>query len=205
VRNAKYATFDESTLPMLFSPIQQAWQSNQTLLIRSALDAGQLSRLVRDAMQAVNPALPVAPVMSLEQASGIVVLPQRIAVIVTGVLGAVGLLLASVGLYGVITYSVYHRSREMGIRLALGGRPADVLGLVMRDGARLAVGGVAVGIVLAAGAARIVAGFLLDVHPLDLLTYSAMSALLVAIALAATYVPARRAAAADPMTALRAE
>ena len=142
---------------------------------------------------------------SLERASEITVLPQRIAVIVTGALGSVGLLLAALGLYGVIAYSVNRRTREMGVRIALGAQRSDVLRLVLREGARLVAAGVALGIVLAAAATRVIARLLFDVSALDAVTFSAMSLVLIVIALVATYLPARRAASFDPMTALRSE
>jgi putative ABC transport system permease protein len=143
--------------------------------------------------------------MTLEVASGITLLPQRIAAIVTATLGGVGLLLAALGLYGIIAYSVNRRTREMGVRVALGARRADVLRLVVREGMRLAFGGVVIGLVLSAAAGRLIAGFLFDVSTLDLVTFAGMSTLFVVVALLASYLPARRAAGADPMTALRSE
>jgi ABC-type antimicrobial peptide transport system permease subunit len=203
-RDAKYATFDEITPSMAFLSIDQTWQSNQTMLVRG-LSATQTVRGLRDVMRAIDPMVPVPRVMSLDEASGITVLPQRIAVIVTGVLGGVGLILATLGLYGIIAYSVNRRTREMGVRIALGAERSTVLGLVLRDGLRLAAGGVAVGLVLSAAATRVLAGLLLNVSALDAVTFLATSALLVAVTLLATYIPARRAAALDPMTALRSE
>ena len=132
-------------------------------------------------------------------------MPQRIAASVTGVLGALGLLLATVGLYGVLTYSATRRTREIGIRIAIGARRADVLRMMLRHGMRLAGIGVAMGLLLAAVVTRLMAGLLFGVSPLDPMTFGLMSAVFVAVALVATYLPARRAAAADPMTVLRAE
>jgi putative ABC transport system permease protein len=149
--------------------------------------------------------LPVPALVSLDDASGITVLPQRIAVIVTGALGGVGLLLATLGLYGIIAYSVTRRTRELGVRIALGAQRSSVLALVLRDGLRLAAAGVLVGLVLAAGATRVIAGLLFDVSALDAATFVGMSLLLVAVTLLATFVPARRAAMLDPMVALRSE
>ena len=204
-RDAKYASFDEVTPPVVFSPIAQGWQSNQTLLIRSTVDDARMARGIREAMRVIDPTAPAPPVTSLERASEITVLPQRIAVIVTGALGSVGLLLAALGLYGVIAYSVNRRTREMGVRIALGAQRSDVLRLVLHEGARLVAAGVALGIVLAAAATRVIARLLFDVSALDAVTFSAMSLVLIAIALVATYLPARRAASFDPMTALRSE
>ncbi len=203
-RDAKYATFDEITPSMMFLSMEQAWQPNQTMLVRGPAPA-QLARGLHDAMRAVDPLLPVPSLMTLDQAGGINVLPQRIALIVTGALGGVGLLLAMVGLYGVIAYSVNQRTRELGVRIALGASRANVLVMVLGDGLRLAAFGVVVGLALAAGVTRIIAGFLFDVSALDAVTFVATALLLVVVAVLATYIPARRAAALDPMTALRSE
>jgi ABC-type antimicrobial peptide transport system permease subunit len=143
--------------------------------------------------------------ITLRDANSIVLFPQRVAAIVTGALGTIGLLLASVGLYGIIAYSVSRRTREIGIRLALGARGSGVMGMIVGEGMRLATVGVVVGLLLAAGAARLIAGFLFSVSPLDTPTYIGMSLVFVAVALLASYLPARRAATADPMIILRSE
>jgi putative ABC transport system permease protein len=203
-RDAKYATFDETTPSMMFLPIDQAWQPNQTMLVRGSSPA-QLAHGLRDAMRASDPKLPVPSVATLDQAADINVLPQRIALIVTGAFGGVALLLATLGLYGVVAYSVNQRTRELGVRLALGAQRTTVLAMVLGDGLRLAAVGVVVGLLAAAGATRVIAGFLFDVSALDAVTFAGMALLLVVVALLATYVPARRAARLDPMAALRSE
>jgi putative ABC transport system permease protein len=203
-RDAKYATFDEATPSMMFLPIDQVWQPTQTMMVRG-LSPAQLARGLHDAMRAIDSKLPVPSLMTLDEASGINVLPQRIALIVTGVLGGVGLLLSTLGLYGVIAYSVNQRTRELGVRLALGAQRATLLGMVLADGLRLAAVGVVVGLAAAAGATRVIAEFLFDVSALDAVTFIGTALLLVIVALLATYVPARRAARLDPMSALRSE
>ncbi|MDB4914569.1 MAG: permease [Gemmatimonadetes bacterium] len=122
---------------------------------------------------------------------------------VTGALGGLGLLLASIGLYGIISYSVSRRAREIGVRMALGARAMDVQRMVVRSGMRLAALGVMLGLVLAVGASRLLVAFLYGVSPLDAPTFLATSALFVAVAFLASYLPARRAALADPLVALR--
>jgi putative ABC transport system permease protein len=124
---------------------------------------------------------------------------------VTGLFGATGLLLASVGLYGVLAYSVSRRTREIGVRLALGATRRDVLVSVVGDGMRLAAAGIALGLLLAAVCTRFIASFLFSVSPLDAATLAATSAVLVAVALLACYFPARRAADCDPLIALKTE
>jgi putative ABC transport system permease protein len=204
-KNAKYATLSEKETPMAYLPLAQQWRPARHILVRGEPDVVQMSAAIQRAVREIDPALPRPLVTTLREQNAIVLLPQRVAALVTGSLGGVGLLLASVGLYGVIAYSVSRRGREIGIRLAIGARRGDVLRMVLRDGMRLAAIGVVIGLVLGAAATRLIAGFLFDVSPLDVTTFAAMSALFVLVALAASYVPARRAAASDPRTALRAE
>lgn len=204
-RDVKYADLTETTPPLVYYSVDQFWQSNQTLLVRVAGNPSQLASTIHDVIRSIDSSLPRTTVTTLETATGITLLPQRIAACVTGVLGGVGLLLAALGLYGVIAYSVNRRTREMGIRVALGARRSDVLGLVFREGMRLTVSGVVIGLILAAAATRLIAGLLFDVSSLDAITFAGMSVLFIAVALAAIYLPARRAASSDPMTALRSE
>jgi predicted permease len=204
-RDAKYAGFAETTPAMTFFPMRQHWQPHQTMLVRTAVVNAPVTAGLRSAIQSLDPALPVPALVTLERASGIAVITQRIAAIVTGTLGGAGLLLATLGLYGVIAYSVNRRTSEMGVRVALGARPRDVLRLVVREGMSLSLSGVALGLVMSAAASRLIAGFLFDVDPLDVNTFAGMSAMFVFVALLATFLPARRASRADPMAALRSE
>jgi len=141
----------------------------------------------------------------MKDATSIVLLPHRVAALVTAVLGAVGLLLAVVGLYGIMAYSVQRRSREMGIRLALGAQRATLVGIVVREGLTLAVLAIAIGLLLAAGAAQAIKGFLFNVDPFDIATFAGMALVFLLIASLASYLPARRAAVSDPVSALKAE
>jgi putative ABC transport system permease protein len=121
------------------------------------------------------------------------------------IFAGIALLLATIGIYGVISYHVSQRTREFGIRFALGARPADVLRLVTGLGLRLTAIGVLIGALLAVGLARLIAGLLFGVKPADPLTYILVAAALITVALAACYLPARRAAKVDPIVALRYE
>ena len=168
-------------------------------------DPRALAPAIAEVVRGIDATLPRPLVRTLEQETSIVLFPQRIAAIVTGVLGGVGLLLAAVGLYGIIAYSVGRRTREIGVRVALGAQPRDVLGMVIREGMRLAGTGVVAGILLAAVATRLIAGLLFSVSPVDGMTFAGMSSLFIAVALLASYLPARRAAATDPLTALRSD
>jgi len=204
-RDAKYSTLTEPVTPFAYFASAQDWAPWQVLLVRSTLTQQDAADDIARAVRSIDPALPRPVMSSLKQANAVVLVPQRVAAIVTGALGLIGLLMATVGLYGVISYSVSRRIREIGIRVALGARHADVLGMVVREGMRLAVTGVAIGLVLAAAATRLMSSFLFNVSPLDSLTFVGMSLLFLGIAFVSSYLPARRAASADPMTALRTD
>ena len=201
-RDAKYSTLTEATPELVYFPLAQQPLDAQTLIVRTTSPAATRNALV-DVVRSMDPSIPRIAVVSLEQATSFALLPQQVAALVTGALGALGLLLASTGLYGTISYSVSRRSREIGVRMALGARSADVERMVVRSGMKLAGIGVVVGLLLAVGASRLLVSFLYGVSPLDLPTFVATSAVFVAVAFVASYLPARRAASADPLVALR--
>jgi putative ABC transport system permease protein len=130
---------------------------------------------------------------------------QRLAAWVAAMVGAAGLLLGAVGVYGVTAFAVAQRTHEIGVRMALGARTADVLRLMLRSGLRAPLAGMAVGLLISGAAARFIGSLLFDVSPLDPLTYAAVTAILGTVALGATLLPARRAAATDPVASLRSE
>jgi len=204
-RNAKYATLTEITPPFAYFPIDQVWQPTQTLLMRVSADTAEVRRAIEEAVLSVDARAPRPRLSTLERATGIVVLPQRAAAIVTGGLGAIGLLLATVGLYGVMAFSAGRRTREMGIRMALGAARSSLMSMVLREGMKLAGLGIGGGLLLAALVGRLLEKWLFTVSPFDALTFAAMSACFTVTALIAVYLPARRAAAADPLRALRSE
>lgn len=204
-RDAKYATLDEDTPPFAYFPLAQWWQSAQALLVRTVAHPAQLVPEIQEAMRAIDPALPRLKITTLQEANAIVLLPQRVAAIVTGVLGAVGLLLAAVGLYGIVAYSASRRTREIGIRVALGARRSNIIGLMVREGMGLVGIGIVIGLLLAAAGTRFMVAWLFNVSPLDGVTFAGMSLIFIAVAFSASYLPARRAARADPLWALRLE
>ena len=177
-----------------------------TFVIRSDR-AGTQSFLneVRQAVWSVNSNLPVASVRTMEDVYGKSVARTSFTLVMLGIAGAMALSLGIIGIYGVISYSVAQRRREIGIRLALGAQSADVVGMVLKQGAKLAFVGVCIGVVAALGLARLMASLLFGVTAHDPLTFAAVAALLIAIALLACYLPARRAMKVDPMVALRYE
>jgi ABC-type antimicrobial peptide transport system permease subunit len=205
VRDAKLESLDERVPPRVFFSIDQQWESKRALLVRATGDERTLTASIQAAVRDLDATAPRPVVVALETAMSIGVMPQRIAAAVTGALGVVGMILAMVGLYGIVAYSTMRRAHEIGIRLALGATASDVLRMVLRGGMRLTTIGIAVGLVLAAIASRVVTSLLYGVSALDPVAYLSTSALLIGVALFATWVPARRAAATDPMRVLRTE
>jgi predicted permease len=203
-RDAKYAALDEATPPFLYIPLAQDPQPRRALLVRSRGDAA-LTRTITSAVHAIDPRLPAPRLSTLEHETRIVLLPQRAAAIVMGALGGVGLVLAALGLYGTMAGATARRTREIGLRLALGAERGQVLRGIVGEGTRLALAGVAVGLCLSALAMPLAASWLFGVSPLDGTTYAAMAAGLLLVAGVASYVPARRAAAVDPLVALRTD
>jgi len=203
VRDTKFARLDGAPEPLMFFPIAQDWRANTNLLVRTTGDPTVVFAAIRREMRALDLNLPVPVITTLQQSTSVMLLPQRVAVAVTGVLGIIGLLLAAVGLYGVLSFSAAQRSGEIGIRLALGALRRDVLRLVVGEGMRLVGIGMALGLVLALLATRALRPLLFGISPLDPATFAIIGATLAGVALLASYLPARRAAAADPASSLR--
>ncbi len=189
----------------MFRPLLQWSQKSLTLAVRPGLDPSATVAQLRGLVKSLDTSVPVFNVRTLaEQRSGSLALQRMAATLLTG-FGVLALLLAALGIYGVLAYSVSRRTREIGIRMALGAQVADVLRLVLRQGAGLAGAGMILGLAGAFGATRLLRGFLYEVQPLDPPTFFTVVALLTAVALLACLLPARRAARVDPMVALRAE
>ena len=153
----------------------------------------------------MNPNVPIVLSQTLDDYASVGLTPQRIAASVAGSLGMVGLLLAAIGIYGVTAYMVTSRTREIGIRMALGARSGAVVRMVLRQGMMLTLAGAAIGLLHAAGTSRLLGSLLFGVGPTDPLTFAGVAVLFCAIGLAACYGPARRATEIDAMQALRYE
>jgi predicted permease len=206
VRDAKYATFTEDATAFVYQPAAQQWRSDISLLVRSTRPGDEtISRTIVNAVREIDRALPAPLVRSMATAMSFSLIPQRMAAMIAGSLGVVGLLLATVGLYGIVAYSVGQRRREIGIRMTLGAQRRDVERGVVRDGMRLAGIGVFVGLGVSVAASRLLIAYLYGVSPFDGLTYGAVAALFIVVTLFANYLPARRASLADPMLVLRGE
>ena len=206
--DAKFSNPREPAGPMLFLSAYQM-KSVMTYVneiqIRAAGDPASVTGAVRQALREIDPNLPITQVITLAAQVHDSLSQQRAISALTGFFGALGLLLACVGLYGIMAYNVGRRTNEIGIRMALGAEKTDVLRMVVGQGIKLALMGVAIGIAGALALTRFLASMLYGVKPTDPLTFVAVSLILVAVAIAACYIPARRAAKVDPMVALRYE
>jgi putative ABC transport system permease protein len=191
----------------VFRPLTQATASRATMVVRTSNGTADLAQAVQREVRAVNPDVPIYDVRSMADHldNGSAFFPFRVGALIASLFGSIGVLLASIGLYGMTAYHVSGRRQEFGIRMALGARAGDIMGDVLSGGGRLALVGVAIGIVLAAGLATLMRGVLVGVSPFDPFTYATVAGLLVGICLVASLVPAWRATAVDPLVALRAE
>jgi predicted permease len=204
VPDATVVTLEAEPGPFIYVPFAQDDILRVRLVVRST--GGQtLIPQVRDLMREMNAYLPIDNAMTLAQLTSLETMPQRIAAAVAGTFGIVGALLAAIGLYGVTAYAVSRRTREIGIRIALGAAPYSVMRLVLVHALTLACTGVIVGSLLAALASHALASLLFGVPSFDALTFATSAALFVAMSLVASYVPARRAMRVNPLEALRAE
>jgi len=204
-RTGKYLSLTEDPLPYVWIPFAQHYKADMTVHVRTAGDPLELAAAVRAQVRALDADLPITGLKALEEHFGLALLPQRVGASLLGLFGVLGLLLAAVGLYGVVAYGVGQRTREIGIRIALGARTDDVTRLVVRQGAALGATGLAIGVALAAGAAHLITSLLYGVSPLDPVTFAAVALVLGGTVLTASWLPARRAARVDPMAALRGE
>jgi putative ABC transport system permease protein len=205
VKDSKYLSLGEDARPYIFLPYLQNPQPAMSVHVQTTGNPKELAAAVRREVQALDPNLPAFNVMSLAENIDISLFPARFGAVLLGVFGSLALLIASIGIYGVMSYGVSERTHEMGVRMALGARDSDVLRLVISQGMWLAIIGVVIGAGLALVSTRIVKSFLYDVSTTDPLTFSGIALLLIGVALLACYIPARRATKVDPLVALRYE
>jgi ABC-type antimicrobial peptide transport system permease subunit len=207
VQDGKYQNVGESPLGAIFRPVAQTSPVTATVAIRTSDSSIDLARAVRQALAQADPEVPVYDVRPMIEHldNGNAFFPFRLAAFMAGLFGSMGVLLASIGLYGMIAYHVGQRIQEIGVRMALGARAADIVLDVLAQGGRYALFGIGIGVVLAAGLAQLLKGLLLGVSPFDPLTYAAVAGFLATMCLLAALVPARRATTVDPLVALRAD
>ena len=204
-RDSKYRTLGESPRTVAYVPLAQNHETGMTLHVRTIGDPATLAASVRREVQALDQNLPVTSLQRLTEVLAGSLFAARMGAVLLAIFGSLALLLAAVGLYGVMSYAVSRRTREIGIRMALGAGGGNVLRLVLKEGMSLVAVGVAAGLLVAAAATRLLASFLYGMSPLDAITFVAIPVVLALVALLASYVPAHRAAKVDPMVALRYE
>ncbi len=193
--------------PIFYFPVAQSNAAAETLQVRSAQSVGAIVPQVRAVAQSLAPAIPVYGVRTMTEVlhGGNGLLFFEIGASLAAGLGILGLILATVGVYGVMSYAVRQRTQEIGIRIALGAQRRDILAMVGRQGVLIVVTGLTVGLLAALAVGRLVSDFLVGVASTDPVTYVGVSVLLAVVAGLATYVPTRRATEVDPMVALRYE
>ena len=205
VRDIKGRNLFEAPGPMVYLPLLQEYHPGTVLHVRAAVPSLDLAGIVRREVQAFDSDLPVYAVKMLDEHLAATLTPQRLTAHVLSAFSGLALMLAVIGLYGLLAYTVTERRSEIGLRVALGAQRGDVLRLVVVRGMKLALAGVGFGIAAAMGLTPLMKTLLFGVGPLDIATFTAVPVLLLAAALIACYIPARRAARADPRVALRAE
>jgi predicted permease len=205
VGDVRYGTLEEVPNSDVYICYQQSARNSLILYVRGRTDPASLAAAIRAEVRALNRDLPVYDVKSMRERIGDATVRTRFSAVLLAVFASIALVLAAVGIYGVMSYAVTARTRELGIRIALGADAATVLALVLRRGLALTLSGLGAGVVAALAATRALKSLLYEVQPSDPATYAMLVAVLGAVALLASYLPARRATRVDPLVALRTE
>jgi putative ABC transport system permease protein len=205
VRDVKVMTIGEDATPQIFYPVLQFAETQFTVVARTTGDPVKLSGDLRALLKEIDPTMPVMAAGLLTDQVSTALFPVRFAAMLLTVLGFAGLAIAAIGLYGIIAQGVAARTRELGIRIALGADPRLVRTMVLVDGLKLASVGLVIGVIIAAVASRVLATWLYGVSALDPLSFVTVPLVLMAVAAAACLIPARRATRVDPVNALRVE
>src|SRR6185503_3691758 len=205
VKTGKYRALAEDPKPFFYYPISQRRPSTMMMVMRSSVDPRSLVSAIRGEVQALDQRVPVSGVKTMDDHKTYALWAPNMAASFSLAFGVVAILLSAVGLYSVMAYVVSQRTREVGIRMALGANRADVLKMITRQGMRLAAVGVVIGLLLALALAQVLSSLLIGISGYDVTTFIVVPALLSAVALVACYLPARRATKVDPLVALRYE
>jgi len=204
-RDGKYGSLTEAPRVFMYLPLQQWYRSDAVLIVKTHGDPSPIAQPLHAAVRSLDADVPLFDIRTIAEYLEVGVFLQRMIASILGAFGMLALLLATVGLYGVIAAIASQRTQEIGMRMALGARTIDIVTLIVRQGLSVVGLGVAIGLLAAFSATRLFKGLLVGVSATDTATFAGTTALLVAVALAATYLPARRAAALDPAAALRSE
>jgi len=203
IRDLRSDGLDISGIPHIYLPMYQSPDRGLSVVLRTSLPASALDAQIRREIQSIDPGLPVFDVASMDEVVDRSLAARRFSAQLVGIFAALSVLLASIGIYGVLAYMVGQRSREIGLRMALGAARGDVLRLILRKGTVLALAGIVAGLFISAGTSSLMASLLYGVRPLDPAVFLIVPLLLLAVAVLASYLPARRASKVDPMFALR--
>jgi len=203
--DGKYNSLAEDPKAAFYRPLIRDYSTNATLVARTTGNSTAAVASLRSELQRMDPALPLYNVQTLSEHMGVPLFPFRMAATVLGSFGILAIVLAAIGLYGVMSYVVASRTREIGVRMAIGAAKRDVLLLIVKQGMTLAIIGLAIGLLIAIGVAQLMSKILFGVSPVDVITFAGVTALLGVVAIVACYIPARRAMKVDPLVALRYE
>ena len=205
VGDVRQGSVDEAPVPRIYASVYQIFRVKVNLVVRTQGDPQLMIKRVEDAIRSVDPQQTITSAFTLDDAVGEAVARPRLLTVLLGLFGAMGLVLGALGIYGVLAYLVSQRTREIGVRLALGARPRDVLNMVVGRGLRLAGLGVAIGLAAALVLTRLMQGVLYGVTPTDPITFGGVALALIGVAAFASWLPALRATRVDPLVALRSE
>jgi putative ABC transport system permease protein len=207
VADVKIAGLDDTVRPVLYYPFGQSASTATNLVVRTTGDPSALAASVRGELNRLEPDVAVFNVSPMEQliSGSPAVFMRRFPALIIGIFAGVALLLASIGIYGVVSYSVSQQTRHIGVRMALGAQTSDILKMVLKQGLVLALLGIGIGVLAALGLMRLLRSLLFQVQTNDFATFAIVTGALVLVALLACYIPARRATKVDPLVALRYE
>jgi putative ABC transport system permease protein len=205
IANARTESLAQADVPQIYLSLYQSASRRLAIFLRGHMDASAIPEQVREQVQAVDPTLPISGSQTLNETVSASLAERRFSMEMVGLFALTALLLAGIGIYGVLSFLVSERTHEIGIRIALGADRKNILQMVLRRGLGLAIAGAAIGLVGALIVSHLMAGLLYGVRPTDPLTFAGVAALLIGVALLACYIPARRALRVDPLTALRHE
>jgi hypothetical protein len=203
VKDIKSDGLDVDGIPHIYVSTYQDPIQRVSVVLRTSLPANLLEPQIRHEIQSIDPGLPIFNVWSMNEVLDRSLAPRHFSADLVGGFAGLAVLLASIGIYGLLAYMVGQRSREIGLRMALGARRGDILKLILGKGFALAVVGIVAGVIFAASGASAMANLLYGVRPHDPAVFISVPLLLLTVAVLASYIPARRAAKVDPMTALR--
>lgn len=205
VEDGKYESLTEMPLPVFYRPVAQNYNDATVLLMRSPLPEGEASAQLRKVIATLDPKLPVYALGSINQLLGLAYFPARVATAALSAFGMLAIMLAMTGIYGLASYTVSRRVREIGVRVAVGAQPWQVLGSVMGRTGKLLLVGSGAGLALGLASTKLLGSIVYQATPRDPVVLGALGATMVLVALAAACVPARRAISVDPIRSLRHE